>query len=158
MKNQPDWWDPYSCQPYTMKTDEKPRSGFANLAEYSKVAASNLVGLPAIAYQYLTLKKEPCQIAADQFVGLSIEPDDKYESALIEMVDELGVQQLQLRIPSWDVEAIDDYVRFLELFPKQQFIINILQSRDSVTNLDQWQQQVATIIRATQHITKTSAQ
>ena len=155
MKNQPDWWDPYSCQPYVMKSEEKPRTGFANIAEYSKVAASNLVGLPAITYQYLALKKQPCNINADQFVGLSIEPDDKYESALIEMVEELGVTQLQLRIPSWDVGSIDEYVRFLELFPKQQFIINILQSRDSVQNLNEWQQQVATIIRATQHITKT---
>ena len=155
MKNQPDWWDPYSCQPYVMKSEDKPRTGFANIAEYSKVAASNLLGLPAITYQYLSLKKQACGLSADQFVGLSIEPDDKYESALIEMVDELGVKQLLLRIPSWDVDAIDDYVRFLELFPKQQFIINILQSRDSVQNLTQWQQQVATIFRATQHITKT---
>ena len=155
MKNQPDWWDEYSCQPHKMQDDEKPRSGFANIAEYGKVAASNLLGLPAITYQYLALKKEPCNIGADKFVGLSIEPDAKYQSALVEMVDELGVKQLLLRIPSWDVAAIDDYVRFLELFPKQQFVINILQSRDSVNNLGQWQQQVATIIRATKHITST---
>ena len=155
MKNQPDWWDPYSCQPYTMKAEEKPRTGFGNIADYSKVAASNLIGLPAIAYQYLALKKQPCNIGADQFVGLSIEPDDKYESALVEIVEELGVNQLQLRIPSWDVTAIDDYVRFLELFPKQEFIINILQSRNSVQNLNEWQDQVRTIIQATQHITKT---
>jgi len=72
MKNQPDWWDPYSCQPYKMQDEEKPRSGAGNVWEYAKVAASNLVGLPAIAYQTLALRKSPANIAAHEFVGLSI--------------------------------------------------------------------------------------
>ena len=155
MKNQPDWWDPYSCQPYKMQDHEKPRSGFGNVWEYAKVAGSNLLGLPAITYQTLALKKSPANIAADQFVGLSIAPDQQYQSALLEMVEELGVKQLLMRIPSWDTQALDDYVRFLELFPNTEFVINILQSRDSVTDLVEWQQQVANIIDATQHITKT---
>ena len=155
MKNQPDWWDPYSCQPHKMQDADKPRSGLGNLIEYSKVAASNLLGLPAISYQYLRLQKSPANVPANQFVGLSIAPDQQYQSAMIEMVEELGVQQLLMRIPSWDTAALDDYVRFLELFPKQKFVINILQSRDSVNNLGAWQKQVADIINATQHITKT---
>ena len=155
MKNQPEWWDPYSCQPYTMKSEEKPRSGMGNVWEYTKVAASNLVGLPAITYQTLALQKQPANLPASEFVGLSIAPDEEYKSALIEMVDELGVKQLLMRIPSWDVNDLDRYVAFLELFPRNEFVINILQSRDSVNNLNEWQQQVAKIIRATQHITKT---
>jgi hypothetical protein len=155
MKNKPDWWDPYSCQPYKMQDVDKPRSGLGNLIEYSKVAGSNLLGLPAISYQYLRLQKSPAEIPANQFAGLSIAPDQEYQSAMIEMVEELGVQQLLMRIPSWDTAALDDYVRFLELFPKQEFVINILQSRDSVSNLGAWQRQVADIINATQHITKT---
>lgn len=155
MKNQPEWWDPYSCQPYKMADEDKPRSGLGNLFEYSKVAGSNLVGLPAIAYQYLRLNKAPSELSADQFVGLSISPDAEYQHALQEMVAELGVKQLLIRIPSWDVAALDDYVRFLELFPQNEFVINILQSRDSVQNLGAWQRQVADIINATQHISKT---
>ena len=108
MKNQPDWWDPYSCQPYKMRDEDKPRSGAANVWEYSKVAASNLVGLPAIAYQYLRLNKSPANIAADNFVGLSVSPDAEYQSAIQEMVAELGVKQLLIRIPSWDTAALDD--------------------------------------------------
>jgi len=150
MQNQPDWWDPYSCQPYKMRDEDKPRSGLGNVLEYSKVAAANLLGLPAITYQYLVLKKQSANIPANDFVGLSIAPDVEYQSAMLEMVEELGVQQLLMRIPSWDVAALDTYVRFLETF-----VINILQSRDSVTNLGQWQRQVADIIQATQHITKT---
>ena len=148
MQNQPDWWDPYSCQPYKMRDEDKPRNGLGNIIEYSKVALSNLVGLPAIAYQYLGLNKSPANIHADQFVGLAVSPDTEYQSALQEMVSELGVKQLLMRIPSWDVAALDDYLRFLELFPRQEFVINILQSRDSVHDIDAWKNQVAEIIRA----------
>ena len=155
MKNQPEWWDPYSCQPYKMADEEKPRSGFGNVLEYSKVAATGVLGLPLLAWQYLALKKSPAQIPADKFVGLSIAPDTEYQNAIQEMVAELGVKQLLIRVPSWDVEALDDYVRFLELFPDQQFVINVLQSRDSIHDVNAWQLQVAAIIRATRHITDT---
>ena len=155
MKNVPEWWDPYSCQPYTMPNEEKPRNGLANLYEYSKVAGSNLVGLPAVAYQYLSLTTTPSGRSADEFVGLSVEPDVEYQMAIQEMVSELGVKQLLMRIPSWDLSILDDYVTFLELFPQQVFVINILQSRDSVQNLVDWREQVREIIQATQHVTKT---
>ncbi len=155
MKNQPDWWDPYSCQPYKLQDEDKPRSSAANILEYSKVAASNLIGLPAIAFQYCRLNKSPSTLPASEFVGLSIALDLENASAIQEMVDDLGVKQLLIRIPSWDVDALQDYVSFIELFPEQEFVINILQSRDSVKNIGAWQRQVAEIIQATQHITKT---
>lgn len=155
MKKHPDWWDPYSCQPYKMNDEDKPRSGFDNVLEYSKVAASNLLGLPAIVYQYLALRKLPCDLPADQFVGLSIAPDEQHQSAIVEMIEELGVKQLLIRIPSWDTAELESYVHFLELFPDNEFVINILQSRDSVKDLGIWQRQVADIISATQHITNT---
>jgi len=155
MRNQPDWWDPYSCQPYKMRDEDKPRSGFGNIIEYLKVAGSNLIGLPAIAYQYLSLQPKPRDIAAEQFVGLSIEPDTEYQEAIVDMVAELGVKQLLMRIPSWDTIDLERYVRFLESFPAHEFVINILQSRTSVTNQGEWQRQVADIIHATQHISNT---
>jgi len=106
MKNHPDWWDPYSCQPYKMRDEDKPRSGLGNIIEYGKVTGSNLLGLPAIAYQYLSLKKSPANIAAGNFVGLSIAPDTEYQAAIQEMVAELGVRQLLLRIPTWDTARL----------------------------------------------------
>ncbi|MFT5137952.1 MAG: hypothetical protein ACI9XU_001798 [Arenicella sp.] len=154
MKNQPDWWDPYSCQPYKMRDEDKPRGGLANVVEYTKVAASNLLGLPAIACQYLALSKSPANIPASDFVGLSVMPDPEYQNAIEEMVEDLGVSQLLTRIPSWDTDALDDYVAFLERFPKQQFVINILQSRDSTKDVATWKNQVRKIISATAHITK----
>ncbi len=154
-QNHPDWWDPYSCQPYKMQDQEKPRSGLGNIIEYSKVAGSNLLGLPAILFKYLALNKSPSLASADQFVGLSIAPDVEYQMAIQEMVEELGVKQCLIRIPSWDLQNLESYVKFLEFFPQQEFVINILQSRDSIKNIGAWQRQVADIIQSTQHITQT---
>lgn len=154
-RNQPKWWDPYSCQPYKMQDDEKPRSGFGNIWEYAKVALSNLIGLPFIVVQYLLLSKTPSAKSAQDFVGLSVAMDLEYAPQMVEMVEELGVRQLLLRIPSWDVESLPDYVKFMEMFPDTEFVVNILQSRDSVNNLGEWQDQVRKIIASTHHIVDT---
>lgn len=148
MKNQPEWWDPYSCQPYKLDDKDKPRTGLTNLVEYTKVGAANLVGLPFIAAQYLALKKSPANIAANEFVGLSVMPDSNYQSAIEEMVEELGVQRLLMRIPSWDVPNLDSYMDFMQRFPTKKFVVNILQSRASVVDPTEWQQQVREIITA----------
>lgn len=155
MKDIPEWWDPYSCQPYKMEDEDKPRSGAENLMEYAKTAGSTLVWLPRIIYQYAKLEKKPANIPPERFVGLSIEPDIEYLHAMQEMVEELGVKRLLIRIPSWDVDNTDAYVKFMEQFPKNRFVVNILQSRNSVQNIAEWQQQVDRIITAASHITRT---
>lgn len=142
----PPWWDPYSCQPYKMADEDKPRNGTANLLEYSKVAGSALVGLPAIIYQYLRLSKQPCNIAAREFVGLSINADTEFQQATYEMVDELGVKELLLRVPVWETEHLEHYHRFLQPLSEHGLLINILQDRRSVQDLQLWQQQVREII------------
>lgn len=153
MRNQPEWWDPYSCQPYKLDNEDKPRSGPANLREYAKVASANLIGLPAIAAQYLLLKKQSADLPASEFVGLSVMPDSNYANAIEEMIAELGVKQLLIRIPVWDIAALDDYVSFMQQYPQHEFIVNILQSRDSVDQPHEWQQQVRAIISAAKPFT-----
>ena len=155
MSKHPEWWDPYSCQPYKMRDQDKPRSGWGNVYEYAKVTGANLLGLPAISYQYLRLKQQPANLSADEFVGLSVQPDPQYQFAIQEMLAELAVKQLLLRIATWDLASLTPTVRFMELLPAHNFVINILQSRDSVNNLSEWQSQVAQIIDQTQHLTNT---
>ena len=125
--------------------------GAENLIEYSKVGVSALFGLPIIAAKYLRLKKTPSTRAAQDFVGLSVSPDDEYDELIVEMVEELGAHNLLLRIPSWDVLNLDSYLAFMDRFPGHNFMINVLQSRDSVSDVNQWQEQVRHIIRATNH-------
>ena len=153
--NQPDWWDPYSCQPYKMRDEDKPRGGIANVIEYLKVALSNLIAFPIIALATIVMKKKASQKSAVEFVGLSLSMDLEYADQMVEMVEELGVKRLLLRIPSWDVDAIKDYVSFAEKFKDKHWVINVLQSRDSVRDIASWQNQLRTIFESTNHLTNT---
>lgn len=142
----PDWWDPYSSQPYKLPREAKPRLGPGNLWEYLKVAATALAVSPVALLRYLAPPEpeSPAQSMRD-FAGLSITPDDEYNTAIEDMVEDLGVYRLMLRIPAWEAGNLDLYLRFMERFPEQEFAVNILQSRDSVAKPETWRQQIREI-------------
>lgn len=143
----PGWWDPYSCQPYKLAAADKPRTRLANLAEYGKVAATALAaGLP-LALRYGRAPTRPRPRPRD-FVGLSITPVAEHDAAIGEMVAELGVHRLLFRVPCWESDALDRYQRLLDRFPGHDFLVNILQSRDSVADPLRWQRQVHDIASA----------
>jgi hypothetical protein len=50
-----------------------------------------------------------------------------------ELVAELGVRHLLIRMPLWDMERIDDYVVFAESFGREKTILlNVLQDREHI--------------------------
>ena len=153
MKNRPAWWDPHSCQPYKLQDDEKPRSSYANIWEYFKVGLSNLLALPIIVLSYITLKPSVSKATPQEFMGLSVDLGFGYADDSIAMIEDLGVHNVLLRIPSWDTDALSEYIAFLSRIDKCDIVINILQSRDSTQNIDQWQAQVRQIIDATRRFT-----
>jgi len=149
------WWDYYSDQPYVLPGQSKPRLTGAGIVEAVKTLAT-LAGIsPVLAWRYFRNPETPSVAPIKDFAGLSISPDIANLSAITEMVDELGVRQLLMRIPAWRAGHIDDYLEFAGRFPGQQFLVNILQNRESVLDPEGWQQNVATIISACQGFTQT---
>ena len=134
----PDWWDPHSCQPYKLDVDRKPRFGLTNLVEYARTAGSALLSLPFIAGQYLALKPSPSGLSAAEFAGLAVSPLAGHDDEVVDMVDELGVRELMLRMPAWESDDADLYARYIERFPGRNFCINVLQSREDVLDLELW--------------------
>lgn len=141
----PDWWDPYSCQPYKLRPDEKPRLSWENLTEYGKVLGTWLGLAPLLAIQYARMR-EGCPTPMAEMAGIGINAETQWQSAHEEMVAELGVKNLLIRIPSWDTCRLEHYRRFLERFPRHNWIVNILQSRDSVSNPADWETQIHNIL------------
>jgi len=139
------WWDYHSDQPYKLPVPDKPRMGWKNLREYLHILATTIGLSPLILLRYLSLRPIKVDTDPNSFVGLGISPDPEHQSEVVEMVDELGVQELLVRIPAWEAEYIDNYVRFLELFKHKRFLICILQNHQSLADPDQWQQQLHTI-------------
>ena len=147
--NFPEWWDPYSCQPYKLKDREKPRFCLSNLAEYSKIGATTLTLLPAVAYRYARLEPaQPTQPAS--IAGLSLNTDPEWRSAQRDLVEELGVKHLLIRISNWETRNLDSIVDYTASFREQDFVVNILQDRQSVRSESGWQQQLHSIFDAFQ--------
>lgn len=144
----PDWWDPYSCQPYKLAAGDKPRAVRGNLAEYARVGATLLTAAPLVAARYALPGVAPARPIPADFVGLSVTPDAPYDDAIADMVAELGVRRLLFRVPCWEADALERYLALVERFPSHDFLVNILQSRDSIADPRRWQRQVGDIARA----------
>ena len=141
----PRWWDPHSDQPYKLAKSNKPRLRSDNLIEYAKTAATALTMSPIVGWHYASLKR-PTPPDPSDFVGLGISPDHGDPVQIEDLVSELGVKKLLLRIPSWHVDHIEHYLNFADRFKNHDFLINILQSQQSVHDIDTWQQNVSDIV------------
>ena len=149
----PSWWDPFSDQPYKLPKEKKPRLSPEQLFEYIKTALTALMVSPALAWRYAFPGPKNSPKAID-FVGLGISPDHGEVNQLQDLVSELGVKRLLLRVPSWHYEHVDYYLRFAERFPDNSFLINVLQSRDSVEDPQEWRRALEVITDAFLPITK----
>ena len=151
----PSWWDPYSDQPRKLVAASKRHTSASHLAEYSKTALCALGVSPLLAFKLLMpnkSQKKPEQKMED-FLGLGISDDRGNPNEIVDMVEDLGVQRLLLRVPTWDIAQIDKYLEFASKFPKKKILVNILQSRQSINDLDSWMVALETIIRAFRPIT-----
>jgi hypothetical protein len=142
----PAWWDPHSDQPFKLSRQQKPRITAANLIELLRTGLSTAVLLPAIAWCYATQKRRLEPPAIKEFAGLGISPEHGNHNAIVELVAELGVERLLIRVPTWQVEQLDPYLRFAELFQHHRILINILQDRQHVTEPERWLNATSRII------------
>ncbi|MBT5032756.1 MAG: hypothetical protein HOM55_10730 [Proteobacteria bacterium] len=145
LEQPPEWWDPYSSQPYKLESEAKPRLSAHQIAEYAKVSGAALLGAVPLLLKYLTLRKHPCDIPAKQFVGLSVSPLANNDNELVDLVAELGIENLLVRIPCWESHLADEYQHWMEKFEGCRFVVNVLQSRNSVQELDRWRRQLTRI-------------
>ncbi len=150
----PSWWDPYSDQPRKLAAHQKPRITTENLSELAVTSLSTLALLPLIAWRYATLKPGTTDLKpVKELAGLGVSPDRDCNNATSEMIEELGVRHLLIRVPCWHVDQLDGYLRFAQMFEGRTILINILQNRKSVTNLEWWQQSVTRIIETFKPLT-----
>jgi hypothetical protein len=150
----PSWWDPHSDQPFKLDRSQKPRLRAANLNEYLRTALTAMGSVPAIAWHYFRSQKMT-QPPPAEFIGLGISPDHGDHDAVADLVEELGVRKLLLRVPSWHTDALDYYLDFAARFKDRELLINILQCRQSVLNPASWLDSVEQIISTFYPLTKT---
>lgn len=68
---------------------------------------------------------------------------------LAEEINKLGVRQVLLRIPVWEVDELEKYTDFLNAIPDCEVAVSILQNREYVLAPDAWRRGLRAILDAT---------
>lgn len=147
-------WDAYSEQPYPIR---HRRSIWKRLRysffDYVKTGATFAFSLPLVAaYQgVLQFGRRPSgwhhhSDDIKDFAGLAVglhscEPEQKAD-----LIRELGVRKLLLRVPLWELDQIDKYVAFMESLPDCEFTVCLMQTRREVVDGDLWRERLRLVV------------
>ena len=133
-------WDYHSNQPHTLKNKNLKTkivliSFFSNL----KVLLTSFIALFIILI-FFKKNKEELGKEIDS-LGLCVNLDDPIESQklisnsdLIEMIDELSVDNILVRIPLADFNNIEKYLNFIKDLKGKDILVSILQDREHVVD------------------------
>ncbi|WP_321470592.1 hypothetical protein [Halarcobacter sp.] len=136
MNKSPFFWDGYSDQPHIIKDKQyKKRMRKKYLKDYIKMLLSSLFILPiAILIMKLFKGKKTFDSSDIYGIGVNLDKGDAQQ----ELVEELGVKNLIIRVPLWEIEKIDEYVEFVKSFNKKSsknILINLMQDRENIEDL-----------------------
>lgn len=139
----PFFWDKYSDQPHVIKDKAYKRQMRQQYFwDYVQLFFTSLIVLP-IAILFMKLFKGNQKL--EYGIGVNL---DKGESQY-ELVKELGVKYLIVRMPMWDTLRIDQYVQFIKKFkaqdPQIHILLNVMQYRDHVTDHELLQKDIRII-------------
>ena len=155
MNKTPFSWDKYSDQPSVIKDKLYKRSMRKKyILDYLKLFFISLFVLPI---SFLTMKffrgKEV--FTNKEFIGIGVNLDKG--NLQQELIEELGVKNLIIRIPLHDIKNIDLYVDFANSFNKsseKNILLNIIQDREHIENEELLKKDLNTIFSKFKHISK----
>ena len=106
-------WDAYSDQPYPLKDKSyKKRMRNKNLWDYIPLILSNMILFPISIIIMTFFKGE--KVTKEGFFGIGVNLDKG--DIQKELIEELGVKYLLVRMPLWEMDKIDEYVEVCEIF------------------------------------------
>ena len=123
-------WDKYSDQPYPLKDKVyKKRMRKKHMWDYVPLFLTNIILFPlGIVLMPFFKGKE---VLNESFYGMGV--DLGKGEVQKELIDELGVKYLLVRMPLWEMHKVEEYVTFAKSFGKDKHILlNILQDREHI--------------------------
>lgn len=141
-------WDHASDQPYQIK-DKGYKKKMRKQESFSffMTFLSSLIFLPiAVLFQNFIAR---CKITTPTkgFFGLGIDLQKEDLETTRMLVEELNVSSLLLRFPLWEMERLDVYVKAVGLFKGKALLINVMQDREHVEDLDLLEKDLRTIFK-----------
>jgi len=156
-------WDSYSDQPHILKRTLKKKLRKGHTLDFLKLIGTNLIYFPYLFLKFLfkpvgsvtpnitpnkrTDKKSNIMFGVTEptgFYGLCVNLDKGLEQ--FELVEELGVKSLQIRVFLNDIENIDAYVAFAKGFgTDKEILVTIIQDREHIENHELLKKDIKTI-------------
>jgi len=123
-------WDNYSDQPYPLKDKVyKKKMRWRYMGSYIPLFLINMIIFPlGIVLMFFFKGHNDSQNA---FYGIGVDLDKG--NAQIDLIEELGVKHLMMRMPLWEMDRLSEYVAFAKSFGEdKQILVNILQDREHI--------------------------
>lgn len=135
MNKEPLIWDNYSDQPHVIKDKAyKKAMRKKHIKDFIKLFFSSIFILP-IAILFMKFFRGNNEVSNEEFYGIGVNLDKG--EIQHELIEELGVKNLIIRFPLWDIKNIDLYVEFAQKFnktTKKNILLNIIQDRNNIDN------------------------
>jgi len=127
-------WDSFSDQPHQIKDKvEKKRLKKENIFNILKTIFISLLLFPFFLFR-LFFPTSKSKIDISKFFGIGINLD-KGEGQ-IEILKELKIKNINIRLPLSDIENIENYLIFVGKFNKYNILLTVLQNRENIENLN----------------------
>ncbi|MDX4064295.1 hypothetical protein Q6A84_08850 [Aliarcobacter skirrowii] len=131
-------WDNFSDQPHVIKDRAfKKAMRKQHKKDFIKLILTSLFILP-LSILFMKLFRGKVEVSNQEFIGLGVNSDkDDDKNTQQDLVEELGVKNLIIRVPLCDILNIDSYVKFAQSFnekSKKNILINIIQDRENIEN------------------------
>ena len=136
-KTSPFVWDNYSDQPHVIKDKSyKKRMRKQHSLDYLKMLFINILLFPlSIILMKFFKKTEQKPFNKYEFYGMSVNLDKGNHQQ--ELIEELGVKSLLIRIPLNDIQNLDKYYQFAQSFgDDKKILLNIMQDRNHIDDKD----------------------
>jgi len=132
MQKSPFIWDEYSDQPYIITNKKfKKQKKKKFLLEYLKMLFMFIIVFP-VSFVWQFLMRYP---KTQMQLGIGVNLDKGIVQ--YDLVEELGVKDLLIRMPLCDIEKVDEYVDFAKGFgDDKNIMINVLQDRQHIEDLE----------------------
>ena len=125
-------WDHNSDQPSIIRDKSlKRKMRRSALPSLIKTFLIALLVLPIAFVVTLFLPRK--KITGADFFGMGVNLD-KEASLCPDLINELGVKKLLIRIPLWEMDRLDEYTAFIRSFQDCHITVAILQDRQHITN------------------------
>jgi len=123
-------WDKYSDQPYPIKERAyKKRMRKKHLFSYLPLLLTNIVMFPLSILLMPFYKGK--KVEKEDFYGMGVELEKGEVQK--DLIEELGVKHLLIRMPLWQMDRVEEYVAFAKSFGEDKTILlNILQDREHI--------------------------